>query len=346
MFTHSKSENWSEPRKQKARHCAENSGSLNDIFHVAEMELKRLENQEVTSPKISARRKLFPRHHSETCLVPMSHHARAESFTGDADIHSGVKEGGLDSHMNTAFTEVKGEDTIVGMKGPSSLERPLKIQKTGLLHKSNNLNFPVSGKKVKVIRKLVKVGSLLSKKENHVLPMGEMNCSVIDNSIRASNAVSQVQSPLIINQTSFATTPERPHFNISAQPVQSSHVEEPDGLHETSSTDVGSSVPKALCIGKGVTVIEMKLPGLTQYHTIPSDNSVNVMVSRVDNSIWVPSQLVLPKQACPPVGYVYQIGTGGNTSGSVPDGNIYQAVQVGSVVQLVPLCNNSVSLTK
>lgn len=205
---------------------------------------------------------------------------------------------------------------------------------------------------VKVIRKLVKVESHLSKKQNSVvLPMREMNCSLINNNSKAPNPISQIQSALIADQINYAksndaTTPKLPHFKISAQHVQSSYVEETDGFSEASRTDVGSSVPKVLCVGKGVTIIEMNLPALTQCLTVPSNNSGNVTASAVGNSVLVPSQPVAPKQVCSPSGYVYQIGTGGSASGSVPGGNVYRAVQVGTVIQLVPLCNNSLSLTK
>jgi hypothetical protein len=181
--------------------------------------------------------------------------------------------------------------------------------------------------------------------------MREMNCSFIDNSRKASNTVSQVHSPSVPNQINFtnpndATTPKLPHFKTSAQPVPSSHVKETDGLTEASSTDVGSSVPKVLCIGKGVTVIEVKLPALPPCHTVPSNNSRNFVASGAGNNVLLPSQPIVPKQVSFPSGHVYKIGTGSSAAGSVGGGNIYQAVQVGTVIKLVPLCNNSLSITK
>lgn len=352
MFSRTKSENWSEPSKRKARHCAEDSGSLSDILHVAEMELKRLEHQEMRSCQKSARKKLFPRHHSETCVVPASHQAQMISGTRDRDLLSEVKEECFDSHTSTVFMEVKNESMFAGTKESNTSERPLKVQKIGLLHKSNSLNFPVTGTEVKVIRKLVKVESPLSKKENRVvLPVREVTCSVVNNNSKASIPVPQIQLPFIANQINFAnlddaTTSRLPHFKISPQPVQSSHVKETDGLNEASSTHVSSSVSKALCIGKGMTIIEMKLPTLTQCHTVPSNNSGNVPASGVCNSLVVPSQPVVPKKVISPSGYIYQIGTGGSASGAIPGGNVYQVVEVGTVIQLVPLCNNALSLTK
>jgi hypothetical protein len=246
-------------------------------------------------------------------------------------------------------TEMKNENTFARAEESTTLERPLKIQKIELLSKSKNLILPVSGNKV--LRKLVKVNSLLSKKENHVSPMREMNCSFIDNSRKASNTVSQIHSPSVPNQINFtnsndATTPKVPHLKTSAQPVPPRHVNETDGLTEASSTDVGRSVPKVLCVGKGVTIIEVKLPALTQCHTVPSNNSGNLMAIGAGNSVVVPSRPLVPKQVCSPSGYVYKIGRGGSAAGSVGGGNIYQAVQVGTVVKLVPLCNNSLSIHK
>jgi hypothetical protein len=123
-------------------------------------------------------------------------------------------------------------------------------------------------------------------------------------------------------------------------------MKENDGLTEASSTDVGSSVPKVLRVGKGVTIIEVKVPTLTPCHTVASNNSGNSMASGAGNNVLVPSQPVLPKQVFFPSGYVYKIGTGGSAAGSVGGGKIYQAVQVGTVIKLVPLCNNSLSITK
>lgn len=346
MFTHTKSENWLGTSKRKAHHCAQDSPSLSDILHVAEMELQRLEHQETRHCQKSARKKLFPRHHSETCVVPKNHQTQAVSGTGVRDLHSGVKEECLDSHTNTVVTEIKNENTFAGVEDLSTLERPLKIQKIELLHKSKNLFSPASGKEV--IQKLVKVDSLLSKKENHVSPMREMNCSFIDNNRNASNTVSQRHSPSFPNQINFtnskdASTPKLPRFQTSAQPVLSSHVTEIDGSTEASSTDVGSSVPKVLCIGKGVTITEVKLPALTQCHTVTRNNSGNLMASGAGNNVLPPSQPVVPKQVCSPSGYIYKIGMVGSAAGA---GNIYQAIQVGTVIKLVPLCNNSLSITK
>ena len=340
MFTLTKSENRLGPSKRKAHHCAQDSHSLSDILHVAEMELKRLEHQETGSCRKSARKMLFPRHHSETCILPKSQQVQAVSGTGVRDLHSGVKEECLDIHTNT----VKNGNRLAGADELSTLERPLKIQKIELPHKSNNLNLPSSGKEV--IQKLEKVHSLLSKKENHVSPMREMNCYFIDNNRQPSNTVSHIHSPSVANQIDFtnsndANTPKLPHFKTSTQPVPSSHAKETDGLMEVPSTHVGSSVPKVLCIGKGVTIIEMKLPALTQCQTVPSNNSGSLMASGADNRVLVPSQPV-----CSPSGYIYKIGTGGSAAVSVGGGNIYKAVQVGTVIQLVPLCNNSLSSTK
>jgi len=313
------------------------------------MELKRLEHQETRRCQKSARKMLFPRHHSENCVVPKSHQTQAESGTGVRDLHSGMKEECLATCTNTVVIEMKNENTFAGAEESSTLERPLKIQKTELLHESKNLILPASGREV--VRKLVKVDSLLSKKENHVSPMREMNCSFIDNNRKASNSVSLICSPSVSNQIGFtnsndATTPKLPHFETSAQPVSSSHAKETDGLTEASSTDVGSSLPKVFCIGKGVTVIKVKLPALTPCRTVPSNNSRNLMASGAGKSVPVPSRPVIPKQVFSPSGYIYKFGTGDSAAGSAGGGNVYQAVQVGTVIKLVPLCNNSLSITK
>lgn len=351
MFSLTESKNSLGTSKKKAQDCAQDSRSLSDILHVAEMELQRLEHQETRHYQKTARKMLFPSHHLGNCVVPKGHQTQSVSGTGVSDLHSGVKvkEECLGTQTNAVVVEMKNENTFAGAEGSSTLERPLKIRKMDLFHKSKNLILPVSGKEV--ARKLVKVEPLLSKKENHISPMREMNCSFIDNNMKASNTVSQIHSPSVSNQISFtnssdASTPKLPHFKTSAQPVPSSHVKETDALTEASSTGVGSSVPKVLCIGKGVTVIKVKLPALTPCHTVPSNNSGNLMAIGAGNGVLVPSQTVVPKQVCTPSGYVYKIGTGNSAVGLVGGGNIYQAVQVGTVIKLVPLCNNSLSITK
>jgi hypothetical protein len=305
------------------------------------MELKRLEHQEMSCCQKSARKKLFPRHNSEKCVVPKGNQAQAVSGTEVRDFPSRVKEECLDTHTNTLVIDMKNENKNAGMEGSRTLDKPLEAKKIKLLHTSNNLILPASGKKLIT---LVKVHSLPSKKENHISPMREANCSFIDNNRKASNTVSQIHSPSITSQIDFtnlndATTQKLPHFKPSAQPVPTSHVKETDGL-----TDVGSSVPKLLCIRKGVTVIDMKLPALTQWRTVPSNNSGNLMAGGAGNKVFVPAQPVVTKQVCS--GFVYKIGTGGSAAGSASAGKIYQAVQVGTVIQLVPLCNKSLSLPK
>jgi len=313
------------------------------------MELQRLEHQETGHCQKSARKTLFPRHHSENCVIPKSHQTLAASGTGVGDLHGGVKEDCLATDTNTVVIKMKNENKFAGAEESSTLERPLKIQKMELLHKSKNLILPTSGKKV--VRKLVKVDSLLSKKENHGSPTREMNRSFIDSNRKVSNTVSLIPSPSVSNQISFtnsndATTPILPHFKISAQPVSSFHVKETDGLTEASSTDVGNSVPKVFCVGKGVTVIEVKLPALTPCHTVPSNNSRNLTASGAGTSALVPSRPVVPKQVFSPSGCVYKFGTGDSAAGSAGVGNIYRAVQVGTAIKLVPLCNKSLSITK
>lgn len=349
MFTLTKSENWLGTSKRKAHHCAQDSHSLSDILHVAEMELQRLEHQETRHCQTSARKRLFPRHHSEKCVVPKSHQPQAVSGTGVRDLQNGVKEECLDTHTNTVVTEMENENTFAGAEESSTSERPLKIQKVELLDKSKNLILPFSGNIV--IRKLVKVDSHLSKKEDRTSPMREVSCSVIDNNRKASNTVSRIYSPSVPNQINFtnlndATIAKPSHFRTSAQPVPSSDAKEIDGLTKASSTDVGSSVPKVVCIGKRVRIIGVKLPALTPCHTVPSNNSGNLMANGAGNNVVVPSRPVIPKQICFPSGYVYKIGKGSSAAGSVGGGNIYQAVKVGTVIKLVPLCNNSLSITK
>jgi hypothetical protein len=292
---------------------------------------------------------LFPRHHSEKCVVPNSHQTQALSGTGVRDLHSGVREECLVTRTNTLVTETRVENTFAGAGESSTSERPLKIQKIELPHKSNNLILPASGKEV--IRKLVKVDSHFSKKENRVSPVREINCSLINNNRKASNIVSQIHSPSFPNQIIFtnsndATKPKLTNFKTSAKLVPSSVVKETDGLTEASPTDVGSSVPKVLCVGKGVTIIEVKVPALTPCHTATSsNNSGNLMASGAGNRVSVPSRPVVRKQVCSPPGRVYRIGMGDSAAGSVGAGNLYRAVQVGTVIKLVPLCNNSPSIT-
>jgi hypothetical protein len=292
---------------------------------------------------------LFPGHHSEKCVVPKCHQSQAVSGTGVRDLHRGVEEECLDTHKNTSVTEMRVENTFSGSGESSTSERPLKIQKIELPHKSNNFILPASGKEV--IQKLVKVNLLFSKKENHVSRVKEMNSSFIGNSRKASNTVSQVHSPSFPNQINFANSndaakPKLTHFKTSAKLVPCSRVKETDGLNEASPTDVGSSVPKVLCVGKGVTIIEVKVPALTPCHTVPSNNSGNLMASGAGSNVSVPSRPVVRKQVCCPPGYAYRIGTGGSAAGTVGAGNVYRAVQVGTVIKLVPLCNNSLSITK
>jgi hypothetical protein len=307
------------------------------------MELKRLEHQEMGCCQKSARKKLFPRHHSEECVVPKGHQTQAVSGTEVRHVPSWVKEKSLDTDTNTVVIDMKNENTNTGMEGSSTLERPLQVKKIKLIRTSSNLILPTSGKKLMT---LVKVHSLPSKKENHITPTRETNCSFIDGNGKASNTVPQIHSPSITSQIDFtnlndATTQKLPHLRPSAQPAPTSHVKETNGL-----TDVGSSVPKVLCMRKGVTVIDMRSPALTQCRTVPSNGSGNLMAGGAGNKLFVPARPVVPKQVCSPSGYVYKIGKGGGTAGLASGGKIYQAVQVGTVIQLVPLCNNSLSLPK
>lgn len=353
MFARTRSECWSGPSKRKVHHHAEDSGSLSEIFHVAEIELKRLESLEMSGSQKSVRKKLFPRHHSESCIVGTGYQPQPEPGIRDTNLDISVNEECLDSHMN-------GES--------DTLEGTLKAQKVaGLLQKSNVLNVPCSGKEMKMTRKLVKVGplgmQLLSKEKKLTVPSSrDKDCSVVYNMNRASNAVAEVNpvtqsipSPSVSNKSDSAIWNGAPfidrnlsklfHLKPLPQSIQSSsHVKETDGvqhsLNEAPSAYVGNVIPEK----KGTIVIEFNFPVLAQCHTVPSNHTRIVMADRVGSSIFVPSLPIVPEQVSTPSSPVQQTGASSSAVGMTPVGKLYQAIQVGSVVQLVPLCNNSVSL--
>jgi hypothetical protein len=258
----------------------------------------------------------------------------------------------LDSHIN-------GES--------DTLERPLKAHRVeGLYEKSDILNVPCLGKEMKMTRKLVKVGplgmQLLSKSKKQTVPSSrDKDCSVVYDMNRASNAIAKVnpvtqsiQSPsvsdkndstILIEAAFIDSNMSKPlHLKPVPQSVQSSHVKETGGvlhsLNEASSTNVGDIIPEK----KGTTVIEFKFPVLAQCHTVPSNHTRIVMGDRVGSNVFLPSLPIVPKQVGTPSGPVQETGTSNSAAGVMPVGKLYQAIQVGSVVQLVPLCNNSVLL--
>jgi hypothetical protein len=112
-------------------------------------------------------------------------------------------------------------------------------------------------------------------------------------------------------------------------------------MNEASATNVGSIVPKVLHVKRGTTVSELKLPALTQCNILPNNNSGNVTANRIGDGMLVPSLLV-PEQ----IGNLASIDESGSAAGTSPVPELYKAVRIGSVVQLVPLCNNYVSLMK
>jgi hypothetical protein len=300
----------------------------------------------------------------------MNHQPQPMLGISGIDLDINVTEECLDSHTNGVSTKLENTDIFAATEESDTSEAPLKVLKMeGLIQKSNILNLPGSGKELKMTRKLVKVASLetqlLSKEKEQIVPSSrEVNCLIIHDMNRVSNPVAEVkpltqsiQSTSVQNMRDSAvwngasfidtTEPKLLHMKPLSQNIQSSsHMKESDGsLHsfkEVSSTNAGSIVPKVLHVKKGMKVIEFQLPVLTQCHTVPNNQSKIVMPNGVGNIVLVPSLPVFPKQVGTSSGSVQQIGAGGSASGMV--GKMYQAFQVGSVIQLVPMCNNSVSL--
>jgi hypothetical protein len=347
MFPCTRSEVSSGPSKRKALHFAEDSGSLKEIRQVAEMELQCLESVEVMSYQKSERKKLFPRHHSNSCIIGMREDCLVSHIKG---VPAGAK--------NTEFFRAAKESNM------------LKTQKMGgLLHKSNILNLPVSGKEMKVTRKLVRVApleaQLFPKKEYQVvLASRDMDCSVVhdmngssSDNARVKPSSQSIQSPSVsnmadspvLNEAPFidTTVPKPLHLNPFLQYIRSSsHMKLSHGvlhtMNEASATDVGSIVPKVLHVKKGTTVTELKLPALTQCHVLPNNNSGNVRPNRIGDIMLVPSLPIVPEQTSKLVSH----DAGGSAAGTLPGAELYEAVRVESVLHLLPLCNNSVSHVK
>lgn len=330
------------------------------------MELQRLESLELMNCQKSARKRLFPRHHSDSCIIEMSQQPQLVSGISDTDFHIGVREDHLDSHINGVPAETKNTNFSQAAEESNTL----KTQKIGgLLHKSNILNLPVSRKELKVTRKLVRVAPLeaplFSKKEYQVvLTSRDMNCSIVhdmngyssDNagvkpssqSIQSPSVSNMADSP-VLNEAAFidTTVPKPLHLNPFLKYIQSSsHMKLAHGvlhtLNEASATNVGSIIPKVLHVKKGTTVTELKFPALTQCHILPNNNSGNVMANRIGDSMLVPSLPVVPEQTS----NLASPDADGSAAGTLPVAELYEAIHIGSVVQLVPLCNNSVSLVK
>jgi hypothetical protein len=372
MFPRTRSEVWSGPRKRRAVHFADDSGSFKEILQVAEMELKRMESLEMMSSQKSARKKLFPRHHSDSCIVEMSEQPQLVSGVSDTDLHVGVKEECLNSSTNGVSAEMQNTEVFRTEKESNTL----KIQKMGgLLHKSNILNLQGSGRELKVIRKFVKLAPLevplFTKKENQVvLTSRDVDCSIIHDMNRSSNddsgvkpSTQSIHSPSVSNRADSAVLNEAPFVDTTmpkplnlkpfSQSIQSSsHIKLADGvLHSLnegsgSTMNVSNIVPKVKHVKKGSTIIELKVPALTQCHILPNNNSGIVIAGKNGDSMLVPSLPIVPKQTGNPASPVEQIDAGGSAAGTPPVAKLYRAIHVGSVVQLVPLCNNSMSLVK
>jgi hypothetical protein len=336
---------------------------------VAEVELKRLQSQEMSSSQKSVRKKLFPRHHSESCIVGTDHQLQSVPGIIDTNLHIGVNEGHLDGHMSGVSVQLENTNIFAATKESDTLEEPLTAPNvSGLLQESNILNMPCSGKEMKMTRKLVKLGplgmKLLSKEREQIVPSSrDKDCAVIYNMNTASSADAEVkpvtqgiQSPLVssksdltvLNEASFidsSTMAELFRLKPLPQSIQySSHMKETGGilhsLNEASSINAGNIIPEK----KGTAVIELKFPVLAQSHTVPSNHTGVVMADGVGKSVFVPSLPIVPEKVdialCP----VQQTGASNSAADMIPVGKLYQAIQVGSVVQLVPLCNNSISL--
>ncbi|PNF35077.1 hypothetical protein B7P43_G09471 [Cryptotermes secundus] len=342
-----RSEVYSGPSKRKALHFAEDSGSLGEILQVAEMELQRLESLKMISSQKSARKELFPRHLSDSCII-------------------GVREDFLGSHSNGVPAETKNTNFFQAAKESNTL----KTQKMGgFRHKSNILNLPVSRKELKMTRKLVRVAPLeaplFTKRECQVvLTSRDMDCSIVhdmngSSSVNAggrpgsqsiqSPSVSNMADSPVLNEAPFIdTTVTKPlHLNTFLQHIQSSsHIKLSHGvlhtLNEASVTNVGSIIPKALHVRQGTSVTELKFPALTQCHILPNNISGNVMADRIGGSMLVPSLPVVPEQTSKLV----SPDADGSAAGTLPVAELYEAVCIGNMVELVPLCNNSVSLVK
>lgn len=311
------------------------------------MELQRLESLKMISSRKSARKKLFPRHLSDSCNI-------------------GVREDFWGSHSNGVPAETKNTNFFQAAKESDTL----KTQKMGgLLHKSNILNLPVSGKELKMTQKLVRVAPLeeplFTKRECQVvLSSRDMDCSIVhdlngsssDNagmkpssqSIQSPSVSNMADSPVLNEAPFIDTTMAKPlHLNTFLQYIQSSsHIKLAHGvvhtMNEASVTNVGGIVPRVLQVKQGTTVTELKLPALTQCHILPNNKSRNVTANRIGGSMLVPSLPVVPEQT----NNLVSPDAGGIAAGTLPVAELYEAVCIGNVVQLVPLCNSSVSLVK
>ncbi|XP_069675211.1 transcription factor E2F8-like isoform X2 [Periplaneta americana] len=304
-FSRSRSEVWSGPVKKQARHCSADGRSLTEILQVAEMELKRLESLETKNLQKSARKKLFPRHHSESCIVGTSCQSQSntkEPATG-TDQNMSVKKEHMEETTKTGEPHCEPAE-----KQPKTIEVSRSLQS----HKKNTvLNIQGLGKEMKVTRKLVKVTPLQFKPQatiSHVNDLKPLLPSVESFSKNMAFQNTNTKSKLLQLVPSVQST-------HSVKPEQASNVVLP--------TNIGS-VPKVFYVKKGMNVIELKFPVIGQYHVL-ANNHANGVGLAPSNS--VPKQVSI-------------------ISSNVAGMEFCQAVQVGSVMQLVPLCNNSVSLTK
>jgi hypothetical protein len=324
------------------------------------MELKRLESSEMSAQK-SARKKL-PRHHSDSCILGMSQQPQLVSGNCDTDLHSGVREDRSVSRTNEVSTNVMKRNILQAANIPDKLKTE-KVR--GSLHKSNILKLPFSGKEFRMSQKLVKVAPFEvppfpPKKYQVALTSRDPDCSSICNLNTSSNddagaksnsqstespSVSNMAVPAVSNEGPFiGTTVAKPlHLKPLLQCIpSSSHMKVTDGdlhnLDEVSAMNVGSNVPKVLFVKKGTILTELKLPALTQCHVLPNNNSGVLISNGIGDSMSVPTLPIVPEQT--------RNSAGSNAAGTLPVAKLYQAVQIGSVLHLVPLCNNSLSHVK
>jgi hypothetical protein len=70
--------------------------------------------------------------------------------------------------------------------------------------------------------------------------------------------------------------------------------------NEGSIMNISSIFPEELDVNKGTTLIELKLPALTQCHILPSNNSGILIASRMGDSMSVSTLLIAPEQTSNP----------------------------------------------
>jgi hypothetical protein len=219
--------------------------------------------------------------------------------------------------------------------------------------------LPFAGKQLKMAQKLVKVAplevQLFSNKEYQVmLTSRDTGCSVTRDMNESSNddavlkklSSQSVQPPSVSDVTVSAVSIEAPfrdtavpkssHLNPFSHCVQSSpHMKLPYVALRTENKDsimnVRSIVPEGSHMKEGTTVTELELPA----HT-PNNNSGILIASRIGDSTSASTLPIVPEQISDPA----------SAAGTLPVAKLYQAVRIGSVMHLIPVCNNSMSHVK